>query len=330
MNFSFAKPRYSFLKQPFIIYSIITLIIILCLTIVWSCSSGNEDSGMVRILAKPGVNPEYLGLSEKIILDFYGEEADREKALETLRTRCSDSELKDAHSCYNLAVLLHNQKKSEESFEAIRSAVKISGNDPLYLSMYRTLALQVGKPEVLEQNSETKFLGVLTRLELLCGKDEAKSRDILLLLTKEGIISTQMLESGWLSECLTPDLKKEIYPLAKSSGHNYKEIYYQEKMKSDPFSHLWDVGYFLKKKKLEDEEQIHSTLTQNWKLVRQYTKSKETEKARQHLKLFLGEVRNHPLSKVEKKKLTALERAAFLLIEQDEFFAGSRILLQEF
>lgn len=310
--------------------SILVILSFLCLTIYWNCSTGNDETGIVRIFTKPGVNPEYLGMSEKIILDYYGEESDREKALETLKSRCNDSELKDPHSCYNLAVLLYNQKKTEESFEAIRSAVKLAGSDALYLSMFRTLALQLGKPEILEENTDTRHLGILTRLEMVCGKDNLKAKEIIIPLLRDGIVNAAMLEDGILAECLTPELKKELASTAKNSGYNYKEIYYQEKVKSDPFSHLWDVGYYLRKKKLEDEEQIQNTLTQNWKFVRHYTRVKDIEKAREHLKLFLGDLRNHPLMKVEKKKLTALERAAYLLIEQDDFFAQARNLLQEF
>ena len=101
-------------------------------------------------------------------------------------------------------------------------------------------------------------------------------------------------------------------------------------MKSDTFSSIWDVGYFIKKKHLEEEEHINNTLTQNWKQVRIHVKAMEIEKAKSALKLFLGELRNHTLQKTEKKKLLAIERAAYLLIEQDEFFNQSRSLLQEF
>lgn len=324
------KTNLSYKHKKAGLFYLIVVISFLCLSINWNCSTGNDESGFIRILTKPGVNPEYLGMSEKIILDFYGEESDRERALETLKTRCTNPELKDPHSCYNLAVLLYNQKKPNESFDAIRNAVKIAGTDPLYLSMFRTLALQLGKPEILEEDTGTKYLGILTRLELVCGKDQNKAREIILPLVKDGIVNSAMLEDGILAECLGPELKKEIVLLSKNSIYNYKDIYYQEKIKSDPFSSLWDVGYFLKKKKLEDQDQLQSTLTENWKLVRVYTKSKDIEKARQHLKLFLGELRNHPLGKIEKKKLIALERAAYLLIEQDDFFVQSRGLIQEF
>jgi len=316
-------------KKNVILLSIL-LFLVLCLGFIEGCTSANEESGMLRILTKPGINPEYLGLSEKIIIDFYGDEDDRTRSLNTLKTRCEDLSLSDPHSCYNLAVLLYNQKNYEESFSAIQKAVTISSKDPLYLSMLRTMALQLGKPEVLEQKEETKVLGILTRLEMVCGTDEAKTREIMIPLLKDGLINSTLLNFGGLSECITPQLKADIEKHGNPSKVNYKEIYYQEKAKSDPYSSIWDVGYFIKKKNLDDEETIQSTLTQNWKYVRKYAKAKDIEKAKTYLKLFLGEVRNHSSQKNEKKKLVALERAAYLLIEQDDFFSQSRILLQEF
>jgi tetratricopeptide (TPR) repeat protein len=316
-------------KKSFFMITILSFLL-LCLGLIEGCSSANEESGMLRILTKPGINPEYLGLSEKIIIDFYGDDVDRARALETLKTRCDHTSLSDAHACYNLAVLHYNQKNFDDSFVAIQSAVSISPKDPLYLSMLRTMALQLGKPEILEQKEETKVLGTLTRLEMVCGKDDIKTREIMIPLLKEGVLNSTLLNYGGLSECITPQMKAEIEMHGNPSKINYKEIYYQEKIKSDPFSSIWDVGYFIKKKNLDDEDSIHSTLTENWKYVRKYTKAKNLEKARVHLKLFLGELRNHSSQKSEKKKLLALERAAFLLIEQDDFFNLSRPLLQEF
>ncbi len=318
------------MKSKKLILIIIVLIIVLCLSIVESCSTINEDSGNIRILAKPGINPEYLGLSEKIILDFYGDEVDRNRSIDTLKARCNDSSLKDAHACYNLAVLLYNQKQMDESFSAIRKAVSIAGSDPLYQSMLRTMALQLGKPEILEEREETRLLGTLTRLELLCSKDEVKSKEIMISLLKQGILNATMLNIGGLSECITPQMKEEIVTHSVPIKHNYKEIYYQEKAKSDPFSGVWDVAYFIKKKNLEDEEVINNTLTLNWKLVRKSVKQSDLDKARSYLKLFLGELRNHPYQKTEKKKLQSIEKAAYLLIEQDEFFTNARQLLQDF
>jgi hypothetical protein len=321
---------YNYIKSKKIILLIIILIPVLCLGIVGSCSSINEDSGIIRLLAKPGINPEYLGLSEKIILDFYGDENDRIRSIETLKARCYDTTLKDAHACYNLAVLLYNQKKMDESFTAIRKSVSIAGSDPLYQSMLRTMALQLGKPEILEEKEETRLLGTLTRLELLCSKNEEKSKEIMVSLLKQGILNSSMLNIGGLSDCITPQMKEEIIAHSLPVKYNYKDIYYQEKAKSDPFSGLWDVSYYIKKKHLEDEETINNTLTLNWKLVRKNVKLADLEKAKSHLKLFLGELRNHPYQKTEKKKLQSIEKAAYLLIEQDDFFSSARQLLQEF
>ncbi len=283
---------------------------------------------ILKSYPKPEVSAEYLVQSDKIFLDSYGEEKVRSEALGLLKERCENSSLNDPHACYNLSVLLNQAGQKSEAIVYIEKAVSKSPNDPLYYSMYRNLSVQLEKVD--SQNTD-EFTKEFSKLELACAKkDESKAASLIEPLLVSGAISRSLLQNGSLSECFSNPQKERLMKIAKNSSINYSEAYYKQKESSDPYSSFWDVGYMVRKQKLEDYDGKQK-LSSIWKEFRKAVKSNDGVKAKSTLTEFLAEVRSpETKKKVDSTKLLSLERAAYLLIEQDKFFATQKHLLKEF
>ncbi|MCB1143072.1 MAG: tetratricopeptide repeat protein [Leptospiraceae bacterium] len=310
------------------------IIISLALTLPWidNCTSATNEEVVMKVNIKPGVNPEYLTLSEKIFLDFYGGEEKREESLSLLKQRCENESSNNSHACYNLAVLLFNLKRYDESLEFIQKAVEKSPEDLLYSSMLRTMAGMMNKPEKLELGKEGSMLANITRLEVACrNKNEEYALQLITQLKETKVLNSSLFRNGSFSDCLSSENKKIAEKEMQRPVVNYRELYYKEKALSDSFSGIWDVSYFLRKNSLENEKALNSRLTELWKNVRLAVKSGNGSKARGELRAFLQEIKEKKNSqKGFSSKYTAIERAAYLLIEQDDFFMKTRDLLQEF
>jgi tetratricopeptide (TPR) repeat protein len=307
--------------------------ILMFLLIVFSCSADIKEDVLVRVHIKQGVNPEYLTMSEKIILDFYGNETDRDASLSLLKERCEDNYSNNSHACYNYAVLLFNLQKHEESLVYIKKAVEKSPEDVLYNSMFRNMANMLEHPESLENNEEGNMVANFTRIEVACrNKNEELVLQLVEQMKDSKILHETLFRNGTFSECLSSENQSALLKSLPKNNINYKELYYQEKSQSDPFSALWDVSYFIKKSELEKELQTKMPITEAWRNLRLAVRSGNSAKAKIELRSFLDEIKKgKEQKKAYKSKFTALERAAFYLIEQDDFFKQYRDqLLVEF
>jgi hypothetical protein len=112
---------------------------------------------------------------------------------------------------------------------------------------------------------------------------------------------------------------------------NFSSIYYTEKNKSNPFYSVWDTSYLIKNKPIEKEEEFKYKLTQTWRDFRKAVTARNERLARKTLREFLKELNQEKVnSKREVNLYQVIERAARLLIEQDDFFAKYKNLVDEF
>jgi tetratricopeptide (TPR) repeat protein len=277
----------------------------------------------------PSPSPEPGSLEEliereKIFLDYYGSKENQENAFTLLTHRC-ESNPNDAHSCYNLAVLKFYTDKKDEAFIYIKKANERNPNDPLYESMYRNLLIWKKESQNINLNP-TKVL--FTKFEIACKtQNTTEAFSLIKELVEQQIISKPMLDSHTISSCLNLEQKNELKKLAKGNFVDYSKEFYKEKSLSDPFSNFWDAEYLVRGKNIEELEEIKAPLALLWKEFRLAVKTSQNEKAKTLLKEFLSKLKT---TKAPPLQLKAIERAAFFLIEQDNFFKNQRELLKEF
>lgn len=301
----------------------IFLIKYLFLFFVLNCSSS------VEIYKKPkyGVNLEYLTTSEKFLLDYYSDKETQTKALEKLKSFC-EKDSTDFHSCYNLAVLKYHLGEKKEALRYAQLAHERKPDDFLYELMLKTIGLEELQAVNLEGFSR-EFYDV----ELACKKGELKNFSLLETWVKSGLITKASLNAGMFGNCLSKTQKEELLKLAKGNPVNYANEYFKEKAKSDPFQEIWDAEHLVRKQNLEEQKEVKAKLTQLWKELRLAVKFSQKTKAKETLQEFLKELdylQEKHKSKPLAIKLTALKRASYLLVEQDEFFKNNRELLQVF
>lgn len=296
-------------------------ILIICLSILlFSKCSSSPDYGSSPTQG----STEELIEREKIFLDFYGTPENRENSFALLKHRCESND-KDAHSCYNLAVLRYYTDNKEEALIYIKKANQRSPGDPLYEGMYRNLV--AWKKDTSDLNLD-ELKKSFTEIEIACQtKNSVVALSLLKPLIEQGHTSKAMLERGTLGDCFSAEQKKELQSKAKGNPINYSEEFYKEKAKSDPFAEFWDGDYLIRKVNIEDSKEIKSKLPGIWKEFRIAVKSSQKERAKTLLQEFLLELQNMKTNKMQTK---ALERAAYFLIEQDDFFKNHRELLKEF
>ena len=117
---------------------------------------------------------------------------------------------------------------------------------------------------------------------------------------------------------------------AKRNKINYTAHYYAEKNKSNLFYSIWDTSYLTQHKPLEKEEELKFKLTEYWRNFRKAVAAKNEKLAHKSLGEFIRELNQAKANtKHDTNLYIAIERAAKLLIEQDDFFAKYKNLADE-
>lgn len=277
-----------------------------------------------------GLNEEYLNWSESVFRGYFGNEESRNNTLEQLKDRCHKPAISDAHSCYNLSVIyFYFLKNYEEAYKHSQRAATLVPGDDLYRDMYRQSAIKSNHIDMLKLNYpyQSQTIHDYTMAIELC--KENKKQELLPLLenlVKSGIITKQVLSSTF-SNCIPPEDLAKLTAISKTNPLQYSDLYYETKKDSHPYSGIWDTFYYTRKRQLAKEDKLSHNITIYWRDVLRSVASGDNSSAQNHLRAFLSVVRG---GKNSSHLYTALERAAYLLIEQDEFFKGSRILLKEF
>jgi hypothetical protein len=314
----------------FCIYLLLFLAIIGCTTT--TTQPIIAETHPVRTL-KTGFTPAYLNWSENTFRDFFGKEETKKAAMEQLRIRCHEPNLRDANSCYNLAVLnFYFIKDYEEAYKHSARAAALSPDDFLYRDLYRHSCIKANKMDILELNYpyQSKLTYQYSKLLDSC---ENKTPDLFILeeLVKNGTITKPVLSTGALSECLTKEEQTKYSTMAKNNPINYTYLYYKEKDKANMYSDIWDTMYYTKGQKLISYDRANKNITVYWKEILKGITSNNMSEVEKNVALFVKEVRTGKNNDKKNTILyTALERAAFLLFEQDEFFKNYRHLAKEF
>ncbi len=281
---------------------------------------------------KPGTL-EYWKLSEKVFLDFYGSDDQRDEAFSTLKKRCNSAVKEEALSCYNLSVLYFYSKEFDKSYEFARKAVEKQPEDELFLDMLRQAAIESGQAENLKTDYpyEKEIAYSFAKLSIHCRKkDEKAALTELEFLISRDLISKEILNSPEYRECLSKDSLKAISHNAKSAKVNYKKFFLDAKKESHEFHSIWDTTNFFEKKKSESAEPPKKPLTKFWMDFRKSVAGNNAQAAKEYLKLFFEEIKTG-LEKDKKNKhlYNSIDKAARLLIEQDKFFEKFKNLPKE-
>ncbi len=298
------------------------------------CTSGPTGPELtVSPKTNAALSPEYLALNERIILDWYKGDSERKNALELLKDRCEDILIKDALSCYNAAVLLRKQKLDEDAFRFAEKAVKHSPDDAEYQGLFYSLASRLGKVnDISAKFPETGGAELFAEVENLCkSNDRIKLLAVLDEISSKGLFSSNSFTTGLLGDCLSNE-EKALY-IKKNSPNkaDFASLYYKEKAKVHPFSQFWDTEYYVQKKKLEDSKaDFKSPLTREWAAFRKSVRENNMKGAEANLRSFLSLLKTEREKKKTDRSYQAVYRAAYVLVEQDEFFKNVRYLLKEF
>ena len=307
MNLDWLK----FLNRRKFLSSCILLLQSFLLTACFYSMSGCT-SGENRKVISSGLDADYLVLNEKILLNFFGSPDEKDWAIKTLEKRCIDES--------------RAMKFSEKS-------ILLNPTDSLYMEMYRQSVIEANKLEIANKNklpsSEPAYL--YTKLELDCRNKKIDSAlETTVELISKNILSTETIQNGFLKECLTEKMISELSQKAQRNKVNFANQYYVEKNKSNLFYSIWDTSYLTKHKPIETEEELKHKLTIYWRDFRKAVAAKNEKLARKTLSEFVKELTQEKASAKQDTNLyLAIERAAKLLIEQDDFFAKYKNLADE-
>ncbi|HMV44934.1 MAG TPA: hypothetical protein PKL30_16250 [Leptospiraceae bacterium] len=298
----------------------------LLLTACSGCSSTENKKSVT-----PGLEAEYLVLNEKILMNLYGSPDEKDWAVKTLEKRCEEDG--DPHACYNLASHLFAIKNFSGAVRYSERAVIKSPKDALYVEMYRQSLLENGKMEIANKDSlptnDPSYL--ITKLELECRN---QNKEVAIQIAKDlvgkEVLTAESIRNGFISECLPEKSINELTSVSKKNKVNFASFYYSEKNKSNLFYSIWDTSYFTKNQPIEKEEDLKHQLTMSWREFRKAVQSKNDKLVRKNFHEFLKTLKDEKSqAKQEANLYLAIERAAKLLLEQDEFFAKYRSLADE-
>ncbi|MCB1192818.1 MAG: hypothetical protein H7A23_20600 [Leptospiraceae bacterium] len=298
--------------------------------LVFYCSNSTKE----QLSILPGLNEKYLALNEKFLRDYYGEEETKANALHILNLRCQKKEIKDPHSCYNLAVLHFQSKEYQKAYDASLGAVQKKPTDSLYQNMLRQASLQSNQVYSLSllKQKNGEIINLYSQMIYHCHKkEEAKVIQNLKVLIAKKYVTSNLIQSGLLAACIQEAEKTKLLQSLTVNKIDYATYYYQEKSKLNPFSKIWDTSYYEKKSAIENMEFLNKELTVNWRDFKRYVLKNNPKFAIYHFKIFLNNLRNLSEKDVQNKNLyQALERAAKIIIEQDKVYVNYRFLIQEF
>jgi len=297
-----------------------------CVYSMSGCTSGENKK-----VVTPGLEADYLVLNEKILLNFFGSPDEKDWAMKTLEKRCTEET--DSHACYNLATHLFSLKDFTGGMKFAEKAILLNPKDSLYMEMYRQSLIEANKLELANRTtlpiSDPAYL--YTKLELDCRNKKIDSAlETTVELISKNILTTESIQNGFLKECLTEKMISELSQKAQRNKINFANQYYIEKNKSNLFYSIWDTSYLTKRKPIEAEEELKHKLTVYWRDFRKAVAAKNEKLARKTLNEFMKELTQEKASAKQDTNLyLAIERAAKLLIEQDDFFAKYKNLADE-
>lgn len=304
-------------------------LILQCLFLT-ACSGCNSTDNKKSI--SPGLEADYLVLNEKILMNLYGSSEEKEWATKTLEKRCEDDG--DPHACYNLASHLFALKNYSSAVKYSEKAVIKKPKDALYVEMYRQSLIENGKLELANKDimNPTEISSLITKLELDCRNKNIESAYLVSKdLVSKDALTAESFQRGFISECLNEKMITELIGKAKKNKINYSNFYYSEKNKSNLFYSIWDTSYFTKNKPIEKEEELKNQLTVNWREFRKAVQSKNDKLVKKTFHEFVKSLKDEKSqAKQDANLYIAIERAAKLLIEQDDFFAKYRSLADDF
>ncbi|MEM7182610.1 MAG: hypothetical protein AAF518_16975, partial [Spirochaetota bacterium] len=278
---------------------------------------------------------ERYSWNENVFRDFFAGKEKRQNTLLSLEERCWNVEIADAHSCYNLGILyFFFLNRKEDSFKHFEKAVLLQPKDSLYRDMFRNAALETGKSQQIEKNypmhTEDVYQYSLAIDFCKKGKSELALAKVRPLVEKR-VIRKGNLNAGVFASCFSQAAREELLQQAAKDSMRYRAAYYQQKSKAHVFSQIWDTLYYVKKKSLLKGSKSRNSVTEAWRQVLLAVSQNDADTAQENLGKFLSSVRYYKKASVKNADLyKALEKAAYLLIEQNSFFKQHRSLLKEF
>lgn len=312
------------------------LFFIISLFLLSQCKQHTTEAKvkLKKEVLKPGVTTEYLSWNENVFRDFFGKPEIKKKAMDMLRERCMQKEIADAHSCYNLGILhmfFLNQK--QQAFPYFQMAVRIQPKDSLYRDAFRLAATKtdnlqaVGKDYPYYAKNIEKYNQALYH----CKKHNEKlAYDLVKPLILSQIVKKQNLSRGVFADCF-PNYQKELFDLAISEKVNFSNYYVRQKSSVHRLNKVWDVIYYTRKQDILDVSHTSKPLTEAWRKLLLAVKAENSTEINHAMNHFLSILRYQKAKKNKLKDLyLAIDKAAYLLIEQDPFFKKYRYLIKEF
>ena len=284
---------------------------------------------------KSAVSQEYLSWNENVFRDFFAGKEKQKRTLAALEERCWNREIADAHSCYNLGILYYfflNRK--QDSFKHFEKAVLIQPNDSLYRDMFRNAALVTGNSEQIGKNYplQTTDVHQYSLAIAACQKRKGKlALEKVHSLVAKKVIRKGNLSAGVFANCFSKEEKEELLQEADKDSLQYRTAYYRQKSKAHAFAKIWDTLYYVKKKSLLKASASRNSTTEAWRQLLLAVSQNDAVAAKESLGKFLAYLRySKKIAAADADLYKALERAAYLLVEQNSFFKKQRALLQEF
>jgi len=263
-----------------------------------------------------------LSFLDEIMVEL--SEGDSKVALDKLRSACQSRDTTDGFLCYTQAMVEYKNGNYKESYLAVSKALQKNPKDSLYLNLARLSGsrqseIQNWESVLPEQETQKEF----TLLLQDCHLDSA------IRLGEKGLITPEMTKKGRVSLCFanwTADEKKLI-SLTKSKM-NYSEAKLEDKVSRDSFHEIWDTEPYHKGLGHAEVDHYKSPIAEAWRKFRLASISGRSEEARRHLLEFKTEL-NKWKKNSKSNKAGFLEKAAKLLIEQDQRYSEVRHLAKE-
>jgi tetratricopeptide (TPR) repeat protein len=279
---------------------------------------------------------ETLTFLEEVLLDVWESTDSREEALSRLRYVCRNNDTEDGFLCYTWGLIEYKRGNYNESYTAFKKALEKSPSDTLYKNLLRLSAEKSGNLSDLEQTQDDgKTMALYSQTVTFCQSESQREKmyPAFLTLSKEGHITKDMLKKGVFSQCflkLDESQKAEILTYTKSSKLNYADRLVADKVKSDPFSKVWDTSFYHKGQDPKEGIFYSHPISEAWRKLRSAAKSGNEGQARESLKQFQNEIQlAKKKGKTEANLATALERSAKLLLEQDPVYTKVSFLAKE-
>ncbi len=279
---------------------------------------------------------ETLMFLEEVLLDVWEGEESREMALSRLRYVCRNQDTDDGYLCYTWGLIEYKRGNYNESYTAFKKALERNPGDSLYKNLLRLSAERSNNLEDLaSRNEEGRVFSLFSESILACRSEAKRDQRFpnLLLLSKEGHLTKDMLKRGVISQCVSKLSEAEqlqISSLVKESKTNYSDRMVSDRVKADPFSKVWDTSFYYKSSEPKDGVFFSNPISEAWRKLRSAAKTGNEPEARLALRTFISEIQlAKKKGRSEASLALALERSAKLLLEQDPVYSKVSFLSKE-